>query len=80
VLLIAIISGCDNVRQKEHSDNHIMMSKEVLKDKIKGAWAVQTIGVTYGGPTEFKYLKRTIPDSVEINWSAPACMMTYIWI
>lgn len=68
MLLIAIISGCDNVRQKEHSDNHIMMSKEVLKDKIKGVWAVQTIGVTYGGPTEFKYLKRT-PDSVEINWS-----------
>ena len=33
-----------------------------LLDKIKGAWAAQTIGVTYGGPTEFKHNKRIIED------------------
>ena len=27
------------------------LTKEVLKDKIKGGWAGQTIGVTFGGPT-----------------------------
>ena len=32
--------------------------EKVFKDKIKGAWAAQTIGVTYGGPTEFSYTKR----------------------
>ncbi len=45
------------------------ISKAVLADKIKGAWAMQTIGVTYGGPVEFRYLKRMIPDSVPLAWS-----------
>lgn len=49
--------------------DYYQLSPEVLKDKIKGAWALQTIGVTYGGPTEFRYNKRIIPDSVEIPWS-----------
>lgn len=31
------------------------LDKDVLLDKIKGGWAGQTIGCTYGGPTEFKY-------------------------
>ena len=31
------------------------LSKDVLLDKIKGGWAGQTIGCTYGGPTEFRY-------------------------
>ena len=34
---------------------HVTISKRVLKDKIRGAWAAQTIGVTFGGPVEFKY-------------------------
>lgn len=46
----------------------VELSKETLLDKIKGGWAGQAIGVTYGGPTEFKYNSRIIPDSVEIPW------------
>jgi hypothetical protein len=33
----------------------VVVSEAVLKDKIKGGWAGQTIGVTFGGPYEFKY-------------------------
>lgn len=36
----------------------VSMSKQVLQDKIRGAWAGQVIGCTYGGPTEFKYSDR----------------------
>lgn len=46
----------------------ISMSQEVLKDKIKGGWAGQVIACTYGGPTEFRYKGRMIPDSIEIPW------------
>ncbi|RMG66943.1 MAG: ADP-ribosylglycohydrolase family protein, partial [Bacteroidetes bacterium] len=46
-----------------------VLSLETLQDKIKGAWAAQTIGVTYGGPTEFRYRQRTIPDETEIIWN-----------
>lgn len=40
----------------------------VLKDKIKGGWAGQTIGVTFGGPTEFKYNGTIIQDYIPIKW------------
>jgi hypothetical protein len=33
----------------------IKISKQVLEDKIKGGWTGQTIGVTFGGPYEFRY-------------------------
>jgi len=64
-----LLTGCDISSQSEADEGFVVLSKETLRDKIKGAWAAQTIGVTYGGPTEFQYLKRTIPDSVEIAWS-----------
>ncbi len=46
----------------------ITMTHETLLDKIKGGWAGQTIGCTYGGPTEFYYRGRMIPDSISIDW------------
>ena len=46
----------------------VSMSRDVLMDKIKGAWAGQTIGCTYGGPTEFRYNGVMIDDSVQIGW------------
>ena len=41
---------------------------EVLRDKIRGGWAAQTIGVTYGGPTEFQYNGTFIQDYDPIPW------------
>lgn len=38
-------------------------------DKIKGGWAGQTIGCTYGGPTEFKYNGTMIQEYVPIVWA-----------
>lgn len=46
----------------------VKLSKEVLLDKIKGGWGGQTIGCTYGGPTEFKY-SGIIGDDVKIGWN-----------
>lgn len=40
----------------------------VLKDKIKGGWAGQTIGVTYGAPVEFRYLGSMINEYHKIEW------------
>jgi len=44
------------------------LTKEQLLDKIKGGWAGQTIGCTYGGPTEFRYNGTMIQDYVPIDW------------
>jgi len=78
--LTIFLVGCINSEQNGQDNGFITISKEVLKDKIKGAWAAQTIGVTYGGPTEFHFLKRTIPDSIELEWSDTTLLhwMTYV--
>lgn len=44
------------------------ISKEALLDKIKGGWAGQTIGCTFGGPSEFKYNGTMIQEYVPIVW------------
>jgi hypothetical protein len=76
VLFATILFYQCNPKQAD-DENFVTISKEVLKDKIKGAWAAQTIGVTYGGPTEFRYNKKIIPDSIEIHWSDT---MMYHWM
>ena len=40
-----------------------------LKDKIRGGWAGQTIGVTFGGPYEFQYNGTIINDYQPLKWS-----------
>lgn len=44
------------------AQGYLTISKEKLKDKIKGGWAGQTIGVTYGAPVEFQYNGTMIND------------------
>src|SRR3954464_7954459 len=46
----------------------ITISNDVLKDKIKGGWAGQTIGVTFGGPYEFRFQGTFIGDYQSLNW------------
>lgn len=46
------------------------LPKAVLRDKIRGGWAAQTIGVTFGGPTEFNYTGTFIQDYEPIPWYA----------
>ena len=44
------------------------ISKEQLKDKIMGGWAGQTIGVTFGGPYEFRFQGTFIGDYQPLLW------------
>jgi hypothetical protein len=46
----------------------ITISKEKLRDKIRGGWAGQTIGVTFGGPYEFQYNGTFIGDYQPLKW------------
>jgi hypothetical protein len=49
-------------------DRTVRLTREMLRDKIKGGWAGQTIGVTFGGPTEFRYRGTMIEDYTPIAW------------
>ena len=44
------------------------LTLSALQDKIKGGWAGQTIGCTYGGPTEFQFKGTMIHDYQKIVW------------
>jgi hypothetical protein len=46
----------------------VTLTKEQLKDKIKGGWAGQTIGVTFGGPYEFHFNGTFIGDYQPLHW------------
>jgi len=63
MLLFTSLLGCSTPVETTHR-----LSTETLKDKIKGGWAAQTIGVTFGGPTEFRYNGTYIQDYEPIPW------------
>jgi len=46
----------------------ITLTKEQLKDKIMGGWAGQTIGVTFGGPYEFRFEGSFIQNYQPLLW------------
>lgn len=48
--------------------DQISISRTALQDKIKGGWAGQVIGVTFGGPTEFLFNGTMINDYQSIDW------------
>jgi hypothetical protein len=49
------------------ADGPRRMSRDVLEDKIRGGWAGQMIGVSYGAPTEFQSLGKI--NDATIAWS-----------
>ncbi|UCH62916.1 MAG: ADP-ribosylglycohydrolase family protein [Fidelibacterota bacterium] len=55
----------------------VTLSKEQLQDKIRGGWAAQTIGVTFGSPVEFRYNSTMIPDYHKLAWYEGMLKNTY---
>lgn len=65
----AMTVGCSVKPQEKTLPHEVELSNEVLLDKIKGGWAGQTIGCTYGGPTEFKFRGTMIQDYIPLQWT-----------
>ncbi len=66
--ILGISSCCPKDSLADKFGEVVTISEEVMADKIKGAWFGQTIGCTYGGPTEFKYKGGIIHDGIPIIW------------
>ena len=66
LLLIGVIGVMPNPALA--AERSVSLSADVLRDKIMGAWAAQTIGVTYGFPVEFKFNSIRVPDDHELVW------------
>lgn len=70
VLVVTLLPFVAFSQGKEKENRVLRISQTALKDKIKGGWAGQTIGVTFGWPTEFQYLGTYIQDDQQIKWHA----------
>lgn len=73
LFLVLFIASCSSEQSPTKQAFNTSISKQVLQDKIKGGWAGQVIGCTYGGPTEFKYNGTMIQDYTPIPWDDTRC-------
>lgn len=73
--LTVLTTSCSNKANEVTGENNkqaglkTTLTQEQLKDKIKGGWAGQTIGVVYGAPVEFKYQGSIIDEYQIIPWN-----------
>jgi len=69
LLTVLMVTAC-NPPQDAHNvkAQATSLTKEQLKDKIMGGWAGQTIGVTFGGPYEFRFQGAFIGDYQPLLW------------
>src|SRR4051794_36615344 len=65
---VAISIGALLYGAAERSTSRREIALETLRDKIRGGWAGQMIGVSYGAPTEFRYLGQVIPENKLPAW------------
>ncbi len=80
--IATVIAGCQSTAGeksiKSFTDGEqVKISKSALQDKIKGGWAGQVIGCTYGGPTEFQWNGTMIGDHVPIPWNDTRMLWYY---
>ncbi len=69
LLIIFVIGSCRQpVKPELKPETRNTISRSDLQDKIKGGWAGQVIGCTYGGPTEFSHPGTMIQDYQKIPW------------
>ncbi len=67
ILAVAFLISVEVTAQNTLTNN-VTVTASSLQDKIKGGWAGQTIGVTFGGPVEFRFNGTMINDYQPIVW------------
>ncbi|MFC1620213.1 ADP-ribosylglycohydrolase family protein [Candidatus Neomarinimicrobiota bacterium] len=72
LISICVLAGFCTQNSSEFRE----ISVATLRDKIAGGWAGKMIGVSYGGPTEFRY--NGVINEDDIPWD-PASLRNSIW-
>ncbi len=69
ICLILVLAGmaCQSP-QPQSLPETVTLTRGELANKVKGGWAGQTIGVTFGGPTEFRFNGTYLNDYQPIVW------------
>ncbi len=74
--LFLIIAGIFSSSCRTESPD-LTITRNELENKIKGGWAGQVIGCTFGGPTEFQWNGTMIQDYLRIPWDNTRCTWYY---
>jgi len=69
LFLIAIVACAPSGDSTGASAGMREIDLDILRDKVRGGWAGQMIGVSYGAPTEFRYLETLIPQADLPEWT-----------
>jgi len=77
ISLASCMPKSSEVRPTFEDGKIVSLEKSALLDKIKGGWAGQVIGCTYGGPTEFQWNGTMIGDHVPIPWDETRMLWYY---
>lgn len=77
LMLVVFVATTSCSKKQSSSPVKTSITAEILKDKIKGGWAGQVIGCTFGGPTEFQYKGTMIQDYQPIPWDNGRCKWYY---
>ncbi|MCC6492297.1 MAG: ADP-ribosylglycohydrolase family protein [Pirellulales bacterium] len=64
-LFVGLLLVLVTVAANAHGETTRRLSRKQLRDKIRGAWAAQMIGVSYGAPTEFKSNGKIIEGEIK---------------
>ena len=72
VFLFLILASLSCSRREAARPRTREIAMSTLQDKIKGGWAGQMIGVSYGAPTEFRYRGEIIPEDKLPEWKPEA--------
>lgn len=69
--LVGVLLACSTSTCQPSTEDATVRTIElsVLEDKIRGGWAGQMIGVSYGAPTEFQYLGELVPQEKLGHWT-----------
>lgn len=65
IIVLAVLFFLSCATQEET----VRIRAERMRDKIKGGWVGQTVGVCFGGPTEFRWPGTWIPEHVPIEYN-----------
>ena len=76
-LTVLLTAACTPVPKIPYGET-VRLDTLTLMDKVRGGWYGQTIGCTYGGPTEFKYKGGLIMEEIPIPWYDDYIYDTYI--
>lgn len=78
LLAAACAPGCaDRTEPAGPGPAVLELTHDELRDRIRGGWAGQVIGVTYGGPTEFQFNGTFMNDADPIAWDDSLLSRTF---